>query len=245
MEHVLNNVKIVALCVSGGKDSAVSASVAMETLKQLNYRGKVVMLYAHTPLAVNENLEYVKRLADYLGVELVVVQPPKGHGLEYIKVAGIPTPWRRWCMHRWKLEPMLEWAKKQPKPLMFVIGIRVSESQRRFTVYYRHTKEKVWFWNGFYYYAPILDWDSAKVWKYIEEKGIPRNPLWSVKGHSSHDCVICIPYSIQRKEKWLWLKSNYPEIFEKLYTLWRHAQSVKKLRVMIDLDEVKKQATLF
>jgi len=206
MEHVLKrvipNVRTVACCVSGGKDSTVAAVVAIETLRKLQWKGKLVLLYSHTPLALSENLRYVQKLANYLGVELVVVKPQKGYGLEYIKVAGIPTPWRRWCMHRWKYEPMIQWARKQPKPLLFVIGIRVTESKRRFTLYYKYIKKKVWFWNRFYYYAPILDWDSVKVWKYIEEKGIPRNPLWNRHGHSSHDCVICIPYSIQRKEVW-------------------------------------------
>jgi 3'-phosphoadenosine 5'-phosphosulfate sulfotransferase (PAPS reductase)/FAD synthetase len=212
------------------------------------------MLYAHTPLALEENLKYVQRLAEWLGVPLLVARPKEG--LEALVHRGFPSPLRRWCMYKWKLEPMFEVAERFPPPRVHVFGIRLGESARRSRLFgkYAELGERLWFYcNEYrnycaYYWAPILDWSGERVLKYIEEKGVPKNPLWG-RGHSSHDCAICISYANFRD--WLVFKQEHPELWEKIYALYRELNEkyrIKKGKVLawnwVDLDDVARTPSL-
>ncbi len=242
----------VFLSVSGGKDSTAAAVRAVEILEKVAPEARVFMVYAHTPLALPENLEYVERLADWLGVELIVARPREG--LEVIEKRGWPSPMRRWCMYRWKLEPIIESIKRHPTPHLHVVGVRTGESRRRLTLYSGRDPREPWFYclrHGnycAYYWSPILDWSGEQVWAYIEERGIPRNPLWGMNGHSSHDCVVCLPFA--KRREYLRLKTEHPEIWDRLYTVYRRMNRARRRGAKIlawsytDLDEVARAKTL-
>jgi 3'-phosphoadenosine 5'-phosphosulfate sulfotransferase (PAPS reductase)/FAD synthetase len=241
------------LNVSGGKDSVVAASVAVEQIRSLDPGARIYALYAHTPLALYENLKYVEKLAEWLKVPLIVARPREG--LEVLAYRGFPSPLRRWCMYRWKFEPMFEAAARLPPPRVHVVGVRLSESKRRAMVFGGRVEERVWYycnkWHDYcaYYYAPILEWSREDVLKYIEEKSLPKNPLWGEDGHSSHDCAICICYA--SFEDWLIFKQKHPELWEKVYSMYRELNEKHKWRKRkllawnwVDLDDVARTPSL-
>ena len=236
------------LNVSGGRDSAAAAARAVEALRGVNPGARVYAVYAHTPLALEENLRYVERLAGWLGVELIVVRPPPERGLRLLSRSGWPHPLNRWCMHQWKVQPIFEAASRYPRPHVHVLGIRLGESRRRYTLFSArgelgfHSGRGVWYW------LPILRWSREQVERYIEERGIPRNPLWGERGHSSHDCVVCLPYATWRE--YAWLKASHPDKFQELLEAYRELQRNKRKKGKVlawgytDLEAVAKQATL-
>lgn len=240
------------LTVSGGRDSAAAAYRALEILRE---RGipprRTVVLYAHTPLALPENLDYVKRLAAWLGARLLVARPREG--LEAIARRGWPYPHRRWCMYRWKIEPMIEAIRSAgiPTPHIHVVGVRLGESRRRLTVYQARDPREPWFYclkHASYcawYWAPILDWSDEQVREYIRERGIPRNPLWSSSGHSSHDCTVCLPFA--RRSDYARLKAWHPDLWQRLLDAYRRMRTRRPGALAwrrLDLEEVARARTL-
>jgi phosphoadenosine phosphosulfate reductase len=59
--------------------------------------------------------------------------------------------------------------------------------------------------------APLADWDTATVWRYIRENGIPYNPLFD-KGYDSVGCVICSTPLVKgeppRAGRWRWFSDT-------------------------------------
>ncbi len=243
----------VFLSVSGGRDSVAACHYALKQLREVGYDDdKVVMIYAHTPLSIDENKEYMESLADFLSVKLEVVEPEDG-GWWVIEKYGFPNLFRKTCMKYWKFVPISRAVEKYapaPSRRVEVLGIRAAESKRRMNIYSgkgefyfdRHWYAfKAWFW------LPILYWSKKQVFDYIEREGIPKNPLWG-DGHSSADCVICIAYAT--KKDWLRLKAEHPELFEKLYELFKRwekrCEDFRKFYPwrFVDLDEVARQNIL-
>ncbi|MEM2472913.1 MAG: phosphoadenosine phosphosulfate reductase family protein [Sulfolobales archaeon] len=140
----------VFLSVSGGKDSAVAAHYALALLEKAGFdRSNIVMIHAVTPLSLPENLEYVKKLANFMNVKLEIAQYDPRYGLDYIaNGGGLPWIMNRWCMDKWKVRPLRSIMSKYRYPHVVTLGIRTSESLRRFNIYsdkeplYFETREK-------------------------------------------------------------------------------------------------------
>jgi len=247
-ERIIRLGATVFLSVSGGKDSSAAAHYALQRLRSAGFSGEVVMIYAHTPLALPENLEYVKTLAGSLGVKLEVVMAEERYGLDYIRIGGLPSPPRRWCMWRWKIMPMAEARKKYPVPHVSVLGIREHESQRRLNIYGGKDEFYYMSMSGSWYWLPIKSWSKRQRDQYLEEHGIPRNPLWGERGHSSHDCIICIAFAA--REHWLYLKRQHPTLFKRILVLYREANENRRKPEKhlawnhVDLDEIDKETSL-
>ncbi|GEM_PF-6755449 len=251
---VLKNISTIILNVSGGMDSAVASTVAVSVAESLASKPKIYMVYAHTPLALEENKQYVEKLARWLGVELRVVYPRDGGGLEALTRRGWPNPFvgARWCMYHWKLYPIIDFSKTTLAPRVHVLGIRVHESIRRFNLF--GSQGDIWFYclksprYCGYYYAPILRWKKEDVQRAVREYGIPQNPLWGEKGHSSHDCTICIAYA--NASDYRVLKTRHPEIWEKLYRAYREMNEKNRRgrKILashyVDLDSIAREKTL-
>lgn len=180
-------VTIYDLWISGGRDSVVAATVAADIAKQEGIRYRVVFINELKAFNVPENLlpynplDYVRKFARWLNAELVVLEPEFDFW-EGVKRWGYPMLFKnRWCFRKLKKEVLEKFAlqeRRQGLDPVWVMGIRRSESFRRTRLF---TKERFVYRYGSVYvkiWLPILDWSEEGVKRFIEERGIPENPLW-------------------------------------------------------------------
>jgi 3'-phosphoadenosine 5'-phosphosulfate sulfotransferase (PAPS reductase)/FAD synthetase len=165
---------------SGGRDSALACYIAFQVAKQRNWSYKLV--HIDTTAAIKQTKEYVRRCAEWLGAELIIIRPEKTFK-EYAEKFGMwPSlyPQRfRWCYRELKLKPLTKYIHESYKEGDLVaMGVRKSESKFRDKFYtatfferdYDGVKAKVW--------APLLFIDEPTLEKLIERFGISKNPVW-------------------------------------------------------------------
>jgi len=185
--------EVYDLLVSGGKDSVVSATIAYEEAKRLGIPTRVVFInelpafQVPTDILPFNPLDYVKRFSEWLGVELIVLEP-KINYWEGVKKWGYPhLIGKRWCFDRMKMGVLKEFVVREVKEgylkRTWVLGIRVNESnyRRRFWREALRRNRILTLIGGYRVelYLPIANWDDDQVERFIKEKGIPENPAWS------------------------------------------------------------------
>jgi 3'-phosphoadenosine 5'-phosphosulfate sulfotransferase (PAPS reductase)/FAD synthetase len=183
--------RIYDLFVSGGKDSVVAATIAFEEAKQLGIPTRTVFINELPAFGVPEDvlpfkpLDYIRRFSEWLGVDLVVLEP-KFDYWEGVKKWGYPLLFRhRWCYDKIKVAALVKFVEREIREgyhqRTWVLGIRASESARRAKIWGSINSKKYTYWFRGYrveYYLPILDWSEEQVESFIRERGIPRNPAW-------------------------------------------------------------------
>jgi len=165
---------------SGGRDSALACYLAKRVADVRE--SQFVLVHIDTTIGLQETEEYVKRYAEWLGAELVVLRPEKTFK-EYATQYGMwPSlyPQRfRWCYRDLKLTPIRKYLRENYNAGDIVaVGIRKSESRFRdmyyestfFTRKYDDIEVKVW--------APLLYVDDVILNSLIERFKIPKNPVW-------------------------------------------------------------------
>jgi len=165
---------------SGGRDSALACFIAHQVAQRRGWGFRLV--HIDTTVAIKQTREYVKRYAQWLGTELVIIRPKKTFK-EYAQRFGIwPSlyPARfRWCYRELKLWPLTEYLKVNYKEGdMVVMGVRKNESRFRdkfytatfFTRNYDGVEARVW--------APLLYVKEPVLAKLLEQFKIPHNPVW-------------------------------------------------------------------
>jgi 3'-phosphoadenosine 5'-phosphosulfate sulfotransferase (PAPS reductase)/FAD synthetase len=181
--------KIYDLFVSGGKDSVAAATIGKEGAEKEGAEARIVFIDELKAFEVPEGLlpttplDYVKTFAEWLGVDLLVLEPKQSFW-EGVKRWGYPHLFhKRWCFAKLKWEPITELAYAEAKQGYFsvwVLGIRRCESRDRCRRYrerrYRYRVGR----RTIEYYLPILDWSDAEVESFIRERKIPSNPFWSL-----------------------------------------------------------------
>jgi len=258
--------RIYELLVSGGKDSVVAATVAFEEAEKANIECRVVHIDEMKAFGVPENLlpykpvDYVRRFSEWLGVELVVLEPNFNYW-EGVKRWGYPHVFHnRWCMYFLKRKPLEQFAHEEIRRgflPVFVMGIRRSESPRRAKIY--TSKWMVFDYGGLKLenYYPILDWTDKQVENFIRERGIPENPLWKLG--FSFECLCLAGTSIRRLNRIIvefpnlarWLadkdkeineqrRSGKPGLVTPLYKarirepLYKHVERILKQKTLLD-----------
>ncbi len=184
--------RIYDLFVSGGKDSVVAATIAYDEARQAGIPARVVFINELPAFKVPEEilpfnpLGYVKKFSEWLGVDLVVLEP-KFDYWEGVKKWGYPhVIGNRWCFERMKRDVLREFVVREIREgyvdRTWVLGIRVSESTLRKRFWLEAvTSKRIRSWIGGFmitYYLPIADWSEKEVDWFIEERGIPRNEAW-------------------------------------------------------------------
>lgn len=180
------------LFVSGGKDSVVAATVACEEARRKGVPARVVFINELPAFKVPEDvlpfnpLDYVKQFSEWLGVDLVVLEPRIDYW-EGVKQRGYPhIIGKRWCFELMKRAVLKEFVVREVREgytsRTWVLGIRVNESSYRRKHWANAIKQNRWLTlvGGYRveYYLPIATWTDEQVDRFIEERGIPVNPAW-------------------------------------------------------------------
>lgn len=174
--HAVN----VAL-VSGGMDSTVAAAVAHEQV-DLD-----IMAYLDTGTGLDENLEYIKTLADHLGLQLWTLRTHERY-TERVQEHGFPGPSRHQIMFSILKERQIRKlaticnGRGNSNNLHLYSGVRSDESQRRMKHVSEEQEGDRWMWQ-----APIHDWSKQDCKEYVDEHDLPTNDLWETLGRSG-DC---------------------------------------------------------
>lgn len=210
----------VAIGVSGGKDSSAVAFATIEHLDAVGHRGPRVLV--HSDLGVTEwaeSLPWCRRLADRLGLELVVVRRAKGDmmdrweqrwadncrrfaALECVRlILPWSTPAMRFCTSELKTDVICrELSRRYPRQVILsVTGIRREESAGRANAPVCKPQPKLTSttrqtrgvdWH------PIADWTLAEVLALLEARDFPLHPAYVTWLLSRVSCVFCIMSSL-------------------------------------------------
>jgi 3'-phosphoadenosine 5'-phosphosulfate sulfotransferase (PAPS reductase)/FAD synthetase len=204
----------VAIGVSGGKDSMACALGTTAYLDDIRHQGPRVLV--HADLGVIEwadSLPACQRLAEHLGLELIVVrrtagdmltrwqQRWKANVLRYRELLCVrlilpwSTPAMRFCTSELKLAPIASALRKRfpHHAILNVSGIRREESSKRSRMPVSETDRRLsraehpgLTWN------PIIDWSLQQVLTEIHQSRIRIHDAYTVYGSSRVSCAFCI-----------------------------------------------------
>jgi 3'-phosphoadenosine 5'-phosphosulfate sulfotransferase (PAPS reductase)/FAD synthetase len=212
----------VAVGVSGGKDSSAVAIATVEYLDSIGHKGPRILVHAdlgdeRPELSVEwtDSLPTCQRLAERLGVELLVVRRPAGGmmkrwqgrwannvrryaNLECVKVI-LPwsTPSMRFCTSELKSAPIAAaLVKRFPgQTVISAAGIRRAESrqrsnaktaQRNKRLEHKGTGTTGFDWN------PIATWTERDVYAYCAARSFDLHEGYTRYGMTRISCRFCI-----------------------------------------------------
>lgn len=222
LEEALFSNAPVCLGVSGGKDSTALALATIEHLDAIGHKGPRVLVHAdlgdeNPALSVEwtDSLPTCQRLADRLGLELLVVRRAAGGmmkrwqgrwsnnvrryaNLECVKVI-LPwsTPSMRFCTSELKSAPIAAaLVKRFPGQVVIsAAGIRRSESRQRSSAKTAQVNNRLTHkrsgttgldWN------PIAEWSDRDVYAYCAARGFDLHEGYTRYGMSRISCRYCI-----------------------------------------------------
>lgn len=210
---------VVGIGVSGGKDSTAATFATTQYLHSIDYRGKVVMV--HADLGVTEwpqSIEWCKRLADRLNLELIVVRRAKGDMMERweqrwadnvaryaaLKCVKLILPWStpgmRFCTSELKVAPICAGLTSRfpGHTILSVTGIRRQESDGRQNAPVAKVQPKLTSvtrrTSGIDWH-PIPDWSLQEVFDLHDREGFPLHPAYTDYGMTRVSCMECIMQS--------------------------------------------------
>lgn len=212
----LNDNGVVAVGVSGGKDSCAIAIAMHNYLNGIHYTGPRILIHSDLGrVEWKESLPTCQRLAKHIGWELVVVRRKAGDMMDrwlkrwennvnrYIELECVKlilpwsTPSMRFCTAELKRDVICrELVTRFPGKVIFsVSGIRREESENRKKSHYRNPQIKMtnkkwntigWDWH------PLLDWTLEDVLKYLDDNNFPLHEAYTKYGTSRVSCAFCI-----------------------------------------------------
>jgi 3'-phosphoadenosine 5'-phosphosulfate sulfotransferase (PAPS reductase)/FAD synthetase len=206
----------VAIGVSGGKDSDVAGLETVNYLKTIGHKGPCILIHSDLGRVEHKaSLPQCQRLADRLGVELVVVRRQAGDmmdrwlarwessvkrysALECVKVI-MPwsTPAMRFCTSELKTAIICRYlvARYPCSTILNVVGLRREESETRAQapIFAPQAKltSKTYRTTGYNWY-PILPWTEEQVIKYHQDQGFPLHDAYTIYKNSRVSCCYCV-----------------------------------------------------
>lgn len=200
---------------SGGKDSAVMLHLVINLFEELGVKDYRVFFIEVTGNTHEENIKYVYRFVEKLGIPKSKFVHLK-HQYDFYELImrwGFPTYKRRWCMTVFKRNVLLEYTRSLDKPVVVFTGDRLTDSNRRKKLLgKRGIIEYNEYWKQ-YTVHPIAHWTINEIFNYMTEYSLELNPLYNVLG-ASGNCVYC-PF-ITRAEYYKKLKEHYPKWYDKI-----------------------------
>ena len=184
------------LGLSGGKDSAALAIY----LKDQGLAPDIEYFFADTGAELPEVYEYLDKLEAYLGKEIIRLN--SGREFEHwLKIHGnfLPSARQRWCTREMKIKPFERYVGDDD--VVSYIGIRADEDREGYISHRPNIKAVFPFKES----GLVRD----DIFRILENSvGIPEYYRW----RSRSGCYFCF---FQRREEWLGLSKNHPELFEK------------------------------
>ncbi len=180
--------KHVAILFSGGKDStALTFGLLNAFIRNKHKPEKVWIIYANTlveppPLlrVAQKSLQIFKELGTQIGIPVIpkmLIPPIKDRFWVLLIGKGYPPPSVRfrWCSERLKIRPVkrfLKYVKETEGKFPLVLsGVRLNEGDNRKNNLSKRLLNGKWMkYEGLrecLVYAPLLNWSSNEVWKYI------------------------------------------------------------------------------
>lgn len=218
VSEMLANDCVVAIGVSGGKDSIAAAIRLAEYLDDIGHAGPRILIHADLgSVEWKDSLPVCERLASQIGWELVVVQRKAGGMMErwegrwannlarYLSLDCVKlilpwsTPSMRFCTSELKTAVICSALSKRfkGKDILSVTGVRHQESSARAKMPVAMPQAKLtrkdsegWNWNA------IIGWTTAEVFEYIALKNGPLHEAYTKYNSSRVSCLFCIMGSI-------------------------------------------------
>lgn len=190
--------------LSGGKDSVCTAAFLAE-------QGRLAgCVFIDTGISCPDTCPFVQRLCKSQGWELRIFKAKKEYE-DLVMRFGFPQGpvGHKWA-YIWLKERALREAKKALGPdVTFASGVRKKESNRRARSIATGMK------GGIRIEAPIQDWSTSDVWRFIRERGLEVSPSYLSLGRSG-DC-LCGSFS-QRGEADV-IRRAYPDVAARILSL--------------------------
>ncbi|MDG1581067.1 phosphoadenosine phosphosulfate reductase family protein [Pseudomonas sp. GOM6] len=209
---------VVAIGVSGGKDSDACAIAVSRHLDAIGHTGPKVLIHACLGVVEwRESLDGCRRLAAHLGWELLVVSRKAGglmerwesrwesnvQRFEDLACVKLILPWStpalRFCTSELKGDLISAELKKRfpGQAILNVTGVRRQESTARSKMAVSGPVKKLQrknaagvFWNA------IIDWPVEDVVYAIVHAGLPLHEAYTRYGMSRVSCTFCIMSAI-------------------------------------------------
>ena len=188
------------LGLSGGKDSSALAIYIKD--KRPEIHRKIEYFFCDTGAELPEVYRFLDKLEVYLEKEIIRLGSGADFEHHLARYGGmLPDARMRWCTREMKLKPFERFIGCDEA--ISYVGIRADEPDREgYKITSKSTVKPVY---------PFRE-DGlvrADIFRILEESvGIPEYYKW----RSRSGCYFCF---FQRKEEWIGLYENHPELFEK------------------------------
>lgn len=159
--------KVVQSTSLGAEDMVVTDLIA-------RHRLPIAVATLDTGKLHDETLSLIPRIEERYGVVVEMFRPVAESVVHFVKANGDDAMYRslelrKACCHIRKMEPL---ARMLEGRSAWVTGLRREQSANRGAVPFSEVDDK-----GRTKFNPLADWSWADVWHYIEQHGVPYNPL--------------------------------------------------------------------
>jgi hypothetical protein len=190
-----NKKKRNILSLSGGKDSAALAVYLKDKIPDLEY------VFLDTGHELPETYQYLDRMRAILGIKIVALKPSRDFDY-WLKIFNgcLPSPQNRWCTRNLKIKPYEKYIGQDLANSY--MGLRADEDRMGYISHSGNIVPQYPFIED-----GLIKSDIIQLLE-VCGLGLPKYYDW----RSRSGCYFCF---FQRREEWIGLKHNHPDLFDK------------------------------